>query len=81
MQNRINPCLKSLISDKRSAFFEGRLLTDNALLAYEINHCIKRRTQGKQGIAGLKLDISKAYDRLKWRYIEGMMEKFGFNHV
>lgn len=60
LANRIKPCLKTLVSDKQSAFIEGRLLTDNALLAYEINHCIKRHTQGKRGIAGLKLDIAKA---------------------
>lgn len=80
LANRLKPCLKNLISYKQSAFIEGQLLTDNALLAYEINHGIKRRTQDKQGIAELKLDISKAYGRLEWRYIEGMLEKFGFNH-
>ncbi|XP_074351625.1 uncharacterized protein LOC141690750 [Apium graveolens] len=35
--------------------------------------------QGKTGIAGLKIDISKAYDRLEWGFIRNMMEKFGFN--
>lgn len=44
MANRIKPFLKTLISDKQGAFVEGRLLTDNALLAFEINHCITRRS-------------------------------------
>lgn len=69
------------MSEKQSAFIEGQLLTDNALLAYEINRCIKRRTQGKHGLEGLKLDIYKAYDRLEWRYIDSMLDKFGFNAV
>lgn len=73
--------MKTLISDKQSAFIEGRLLTNNALLAYEMNHCIKRRTHGKHGIAGLKLDVSKVYDRLEWNYIEGMLGKYGFNNT
>lgn len=81
MANRLKSLLKNLISDKQGAFLEGRLLTDNALLALEINHCITRRSQGKNGIAGLKLDISKAYDRLEWRYIEGVLYKFGFAQV
>lgn len=65
MENRLKPCLKDVISDKQSAFIEGRLLTDNALIAFEINHYMKRKTRGKNGVVGLKIDISKAFDRLE----------------
>lgn len=41
LENRLKPCLSSIISDKQSAFIQGRLLTDNALIAFEINHYIK----------------------------------------
>lgn len=68
-----------IILDRKSAFVEGRLLTDDALLAYEINHYIRRKMQGKQVIIGLKLDVSKTYDRLKWTLIENMLKKFGFH--
>ncbi|XP_074342618.1 uncharacterized protein LOC141680232 [Apium graveolens] len=77
--NRLKLCLGSLISSTQSAFMEGRLLTNNALIASEVNHYIKRHTQGRNGVAGLKIDISKAYDRLEWDFIQHMMEKFGFN--
>lgn len=79
--NRMKKCLGSIISDKQSAFLEGKLLTDNALIAFEINHYMKRKTQGKEGLAGLKIDISKAYDRLEWVFIHSMMIKFGFSDV
>lgn len=69
------------ISDKQSAFIEGRLLTDNALIAFEINHYIKRRTQGKIGVAGLKIDIAKAYDRLEWSYVNSILRRYGFNET
>lgn len=68
MANRLKSCLSTIISDKQSAFIEGRFLTDNALIAFEVNHFMKRRTQGIKGVAGLKLDISKAYDRLEGFY-------------
>lgn len=31
------------------------------------------------GFIALKLDISKAYDRVKWVFLEGLMRKIGFN--
>lgn len=77
--NRLKPCLSTIISDKHSAFVEIRLLTYNALIAFEINHYMKRRTQGSKGIAGMKLDVSKAYDHLEWNFIQSMMERFGFD--
>ncbi|XP_074355726.1 uncharacterized protein LOC141695374 [Apium graveolens] len=81
MANRLKPCLKLLISDKQSAFIEGRLLNDNALIAFEVNHYMKRLSQGTKGIAGFKIDISKAYDRLEWEFIRNMMIKFGFTDL
>lgn len=65
MKNRLKPCLQSIIFESQSALIEGRLLTDNSLIAFEINHYIRRKTQGKSGVAGLKIDVSKAYDRLE----------------
>lgn len=81
MSNRTKMCLKSIISDKQSAFIEGRLLTNNAMVAVKVNHYMRQRTQGNKGIAALKIDISKAYDRLERGFIESMMIKFGFHEI
>ncbi|WOH14642.1 hypothetical protein DCAR_0934162 [Daucus carota subsp. sativus] len=81
LANRLKRCLPTLISINQSAFVEGRLLSDNALVAFEINHYIRRKTQGKYGYPGLKIDISKAYDRLEWNFLEGMLGKYGFHQM
>lgn len=78
LTNRLKPCLGSLISDRQGAFVEGRFLTNNALIMFEVNHYMKRLSQGIHGVAGLKIDISKSYDRLEWRFIRNILEKFGF---
>lgn len=81
MNNRFKSCLNTIISDKQSAFIEGRLLTDNAMVAFELNHYMKRKTHGGNGVTSLKIDISKAYDRLEWDFIQNMMLKFGFHSL
>lgn len=41
MVNRLKPCLGSMISEVQSAFVEGRLLTDNAMISFEVNHYMR----------------------------------------
>ena len=40
---------------------------------------MKRKTKGKKGNVALKIDISKAYDRINWRYLETVMRRMGFD--
>ncbi|XP_074342484.1 uncharacterized protein LOC141680055 [Apium graveolens] len=59
MANQLKQCLPMLISEKQSVFVEGRLLTDNVWIAFEINHYIRRRTHGSNGVVRFKIDVSK----------------------
>ncbi|KAL0346406.1 UNVERIFIED_CONTAM: hypothetical protein Scaly_1656600 [Sesamum calycinum] len=56
-----------------SAFVLGRLITDNALLAYELNHFLLHKTWGQVGHLSLKVDISKAYDRVEWVFFQSVL--------
>ena len=78
LANRLKPVLPRIISPTQSAFVLGRLITNNVLVAYEMLHTMHARKKGKKGSMALKLDISKAYDLVKWQFLQGIMEKMGF---
>ena len=76
--NRLEPMLHSIISDTQSAFIANRLITDNILIAFESLHHMKNNCIGKKGFIALKLDMSKAYDRVEWIFLEKILLKMGF---
>ncbi|CAM8920557.1 unnamed protein product [Rhodiola kirilowii] len=81
LANRLKEILPSIISQCQSAFIRGRLITDNILIAHEVSHFIKGSQNRKTGYMSIKLDMSKAYDRIEWRFLEKMMAAMGFAEV
>lgn len=50
-------------------------------MAYEALHTMLTRMRGKKGFMAIKLDMSKAYDRVEWGYLEATMRRLGFVKV
>ena len=77
LANRIKPILPNVISDAQSAFIPDRLISDNTTVAFEMLHRMRNRRKGKTGHMAVKLDISKAYDRVEWEFLRRIMMKIG----
>ncbi|XP_021714646.1 uncharacterized protein LOC110682599 [Chenopodium quinoa] len=76
--NRLKPLLQRMVTENQSAFVPKRLITDNALIALELFHTMKKRSKGRRGSISMKLDMSKAYDRVEWEFLRRLLTKLGF---
>ncbi|KAG7585995.1 Reverse transcriptase zinc-binding domain [Arabidopsis thaliana x Arabidopsis arenosa] len=75
---RLKTVLPKLISETQSAFVEGRLISDNILIAQEMFHALRTNPSCKGKFMAIKTDMSKAYDRIEWDFIENLLRKMGF---
>lgn len=76
--NRLKPLLQDTVTENQSAFLPKRLITDNALIALELFHTMKKRSKGHRGTIAMKLDMSKAYDLVEWVLFRRLLTKMGF---
>ena len=78
LANHLKKILHYIISPTQSAFIPVRLITDNILAVYETLHTMHSRMGGKKSFMAVKLDMSKAYDRVEWKFLDETMKRLGF---
>jgi hypothetical protein len=78
LANKLKLIPPMIISPNQSAFLSGRLITDNILAAYETLHTMHTRMWSKVGFMGIKLDMSKANDKVEWDFLNAVMDKMDF---
>lgn len=76
--NKLKLVLPDLISEQQNAFVPHRLITDNAIIAFEIFHYLKKKKKDIKGYFALKLDMTKAYDKIELSFINEVMNSMNF---
>ncbi|WMV51941.1 hypothetical protein MTR67_045326 [Solanum verrucosum] len=71
--------LPKFISPNQSGFVKSRSISENVLLAQEIIGDINKRNKHTNVV--VKLDMTKAYDRVSWVFMTKVLRKFGFSEV
>ena len=76
---RLKEFLPDIVTENQSAFVPGRMISDNSLIALEIFHSMKKRNNSRKGLVAMKLDMSKAYDRVEWGFLRKLLLMMGFD--
>ena len=66
-----------IITEHQSAFTKSRLISNNILVTFKSLHSMQRHI-GKDDYMAIKLDMSKAYDRVEWTYLKVVIRKMRF---
>lgn len=79
LSNRLKHVLPEIMEKNHYTFVPERMIADNIVVAYEIMHYIIRKRNGAYSFGALKLDISKAYDKIEWGYLNQVLKSMGFS--
>ena len=75
LTNRFSPLAHKVIGDNQTGFMKGRNILEGVVILHEVVHELK--SSRKKGII-LKIDFEKAYDKVRWAFLEEVMTRKGF---
>ena len=77
LANKLKSSLPQIITEHQSSFTKNRLISDNIMVAFETHHSMKQHNSPNDGYMALKLDLSKAFDRVEWIFFTKSYGKNG----
>ncbi|GJX76497.1 RNA-directed DNA polymerase, eukaryota [Tanacetum coccineum] len=75
LATRLSLVISDLISDVQTAFLPNRQILDGPFIINELLSWCKLK---KQQAMVFKVDFAKAYDTIRWDYLDDVLEAFGF---
>ncbi|GJW10026.1 RNA-directed DNA polymerase, eukaryota, reverse transcriptase zinc-binding domain protein [Tanacetum coccineum] len=78
LANRLAKVIDKIVSKEQSAFIVGRQILDGPIILSEIIEWHKKRN--KQLLI-FKVDFEKAFDSISWKYLDHILDSFGFRYT
>ncbi|GJS12910.1 RNA-directed DNA polymerase, eukaryota [Tanacetum coccineum] len=75
LANRLVTVLDGLVNEVQSAFIANRQILDGPFILNELIHLCKAKK--KQSLI-FKVDFEKAFDSVRWDFLDDILKKFGF---
>ncbi|CAN1188832.1 Putative ribonuclease H protein At1g65750 [Linum perenne] len=75
--NRVKNLMGKLTHPSQTSFVPGRHITDNIIIVQEAVHSLRTKKTGIPGMI-VKVDLSKAYDKIEWEFVNDTLRHAGF---
>ncbi|XP_060195483.1 uncharacterized protein LOC132624775 [Lycium barbarum] len=72
---RLRKAISVMVASNQAAFVEGRSLIHNVLICHDLLRHYSRKTTPR---CLMKIDLRKAYDMIRWDFIEEALKGYGF---
>lgn len=73
--DRLKKCLGNVILEEQSGFVEGCQILDGVVISTKTIHSMDT---SKEKAMFIKLDMAKAYDKVRWSFLPKILKAFGF---
>jgi hypothetical protein len=74
--NRLKNIITKVISPSQTGFVPRRNISENIVVAQEMLHSMAKM-RSNIGYFAIKVDLAKAYDRLRWSFIYNILQEIG----
>jgi hypothetical protein len=74
--NRVTDIAKNIIPPTQTAFMPGRHILEGVVILHETIHELHRKKM--DGVL-FKIDFEKAYDKVKWPFLQQVLRMKGFH--
>ncbi|VFQ93056.1 unnamed protein product [Cuscuta campestris] len=79
LSDKLKMIIPNLISLEQAAFQQGKGITEHVLMVKEMVQQLSAKVRGGNCI--IKLDLSKAFDKLSWKFLRELLLKLGFSPI